>query len=272
MTLLATLAVLFQGSPWSSWPARPTVGDTVWIERLVSAPAGWRVRPGRFEATDSAEPLTDPTALRHESGWLVRYGVVVWTTGSVRLTLPPIWRLGPGGEADSVSTSTALITVRSVLPDSIAQPDPRPALAPVWPDVRRPAAPVTAGGLALVVLVAAVLQRRRAPRLLKQPAPPAVDGPVDDRVWLRAGEPRAVAARAAAGVRAALARAVPDALPALSTVEALAVAARGLPDAQYRELAALLSALDQVAFAAVHGAAVPQLAEQARTLARRLAP
>lgn len=271
MTALALL-VLLQGSPWSSWPARPTVGDTVWLERLVAAPAGWRVRPGRFESTDAAEPLTDPVTLRHESGWLVRYGIVVWNTGSVRLTLPPIWRLGPGGEADSLATSAAVIAVRSVLPDSIAQPDPQPALAPLWPDVRRPVAPVAAGGIALVTLVAVLIRRRRAPRDLAQPALPKTDGPVDDRAWLRAGEPRAVAARATAGVRAALARAVPDAPTALSTLEALAVAARALPDAQYRELAALLTALDQVAFAAVHGAAVPQLAEQARTLGRRLAP
>jgi hypothetical protein len=271
MSSLGLLLLLQGGGPWTAWPAQPTVGDTVWVERLVTAPPGWRVRAGRLDAAENAEPLTDPMTLRHESGWLVRYGVVVWTTGSVRLTFPPVWRLGPGGEADSLPASTATVTVRSVLPDEVAQPEPRPALAPLWPDVRRPVPPLLAGGLALLVLVAAIAVRRRAPRALPQPAAPRTDPPVDDQRWLRAGEPRAVAARAAGGLRAALARAVPEAHPGLSTFEALAIAARALPDAPYRELAALLSALDQVAFAAVHGAAVPQLAEQARTWERRLA-
>lgn len=264
-------AALLQGGPWSTWPPQPTVGDTVWIERLVAAPAGWRVRPGRFETTDDADPLTDAQLLRHEGGWLVRYGVVVWTTGTVRVPMPALWRLGPGGEADSLEPSTAVLSVRSVLPDSVAQPDPRPALAPQWPPVRRSVPPLLAGAGALLALAAAIWWRRRAPRPLPHPGPPKVHPPVDDRIWLRSGEPRAVAARASAGLRAALARAVPEAPPALSTIEALAVAAQKLPDASYRELAALLTALDQVAFASVHGGAVPQLAEQARTLSKRLA-
>ena len=270
MIVLVLLGAL-QGGPWTSWPAHPTVGDTVWVERLVTAPTGWRVRPGRLDASEYAEALTDPMVLRHEDGWLVRYGVVAWKAGSVRLTFPPLWRLGPGGEADSLAASTTTLNVRSVLPDGVAEPAPRPALAPLWPAVRRPAAPLIAGGVALVVLVAAVAVRRRAQRVLPEPAPPVTDPPVADQRWLRAGEPRAVAARAAADLRGALARAVPEAHPALSTFEALAVASRALPEAPYRELAALLNALDQVAFAAVHGAAVPQLAEQARTWEGRLA-
>ena len=270
MVLLALLGAL-QGGQWTSWPAHPTVGDTVWVERLVTAPAGWRVRAGRLDASEYAEALTDPMVLRHEDGWLVRYGVVAWKAGSVRLTFPPLWRLGPGGEADSLAASATTLNVRSVLPDGVAEPAPRPALAPLWPEVRRPVAPMLAGGVAFIVLVAAVAVRRRAQRVLPEPAPPVTDPPVADQRWLRAGEPRAVAARAAADLRGALARAVPEAHPALSTFEALAVASRALPDAPYRELAALLNALDQVAFAAVHGAAVPQLAEQARTWERRLA-
>ena len=271
ITLFVLLAVL-QGGSWSSWPASPTVGDTVWVERLVTTPAGWRVRPGRLDASDDAEALTDPMVLRHRDGWLVRYGVVAWKAGAVRLTFPPLWRLGPGGEADSLAASTTTIMVRTVLPDSIPDPAPRPALAPLWPDVRRPLPPAIAGGTALLVLIGAIALRRRAPRVLPAPDPPTTDAAVADQRWLRAGEPRAVAARAAAGLRGALARAVPEAHPALSTFEALAVASRALPEAPYRELAALLTALDQVAFAAVHGAAVPQLAEQARTWERRQAP
>lgn len=268
---LALLALL-QGGPWSTWPPSPTVGDTIWLERVVPTPTGWRVRPGRLASTDDVEPLIDPATLRHQSGWVVRYAFVVWTTGPVRVAVPPVWRLGPGGEADSLPAGTAVVTVRSVIPDSVVQPTPRPALAPLWPDVRRPAGPMVAGGVALAALVAAIAWRRRPPRTLVQPAAAPPDGPADDERWMRAGEPRAVAARAVAGLRAALARAVPEAHPALSTFEALAIAARALPDHAQRELATLLTALDQVGFAAVHGAAVRDLAAQARALGRKLAP
>lgn len=272
MTSFLTVIGLLQGGAWSTWPPSPTVGDTVWVERHVAAPAGWRVRPGRFEATDDATPLADPAVLRDDSGWLVRYAVAMWTTGPVRLTLPAVWRLGPGGEADSIDPGTAIVTVRSVLPDSSAAPAPQPALAPLWPAVRRPVLPVTAGALTLVTLAGAIAWRRRRPRTLAPPDPPKPDPPVTDERWLAAGEPRAVAARAMAGLRAALARAVPDAHPALSTFEVLGITARALPEESQRELAGLLTALDQVGFASVHGAAVPHLAAQARALGRRLAP
>jgi hypothetical protein len=131
---------------------------------------------------------------------------------------------------------------------------------------------LVAGGFALGALVGAIAWRRRPPRQVAAPAAPAPAAPVDDERGLRAGEPRAVAARAAAGLRAALARAVPDAHPALSTFEALAIAARALPEVRQRELATLLAAFDQVGFAAVHGAALTALAERARTLGRELVP
>lgn len=272
MTPLFVLLGLLQGGPWSTWPPAPTVGDTVWIERRVAAPPGWRLRPGRFEPSDDATALADPAVLRDESGWVVRYAVAVWTTGSVRLTLPAAWRLGPGGEADSLDPSTVVVTVRSVLPDTGATPAPRPALAPLWPAVRRPILPVAAGAVTLVILAGGIAWRRRRPRTLPAPAAPEPDAPLDDRRWLDAGEPRAVAARAMAGLRTALARVVPEAHPALSTFEVLGITARALPEESQRELAGVLTALDQVGFASVHGAAVPQLAEQARALARRLAP
>lgn len=212
--LALALAALLQGAAWSTWPPAPTVGDTVWIERRVAAPDGWRVRPGRLDATAAATPLGEAAVLREPGGWLVRYAVALWTAGEVRLTLPAVWRLGPGGEADSLDAQAAVVSVRSVLPARGGEePAPRPALAPLWPDVRRPAAPLVSAGVALAGLIAAVAWRRRRPRALPPPEPPAADPPVADQRWLDALEPRAVAARAAAGLRAAVARAVPAAHP-----------------------------------------------------------
>jgi hypothetical protein len=267
------LLALAQGEAWSTAPTDPTVGDTIWIERVLPAPAGWRVRAGRLSQGESYEPLADPVVLRRPAGWLVRYAVVAWTPGTVRVALPPLWRLGPGGEADSVPGGELALDVRSVIPDSVTAPQPQPALAPSWPAVRRPVPPLVASLAAVLALAGAIAWRRRGPRALPEPAAaPAPAAAIDDERWLEAGEPRAVAARAAAELRAALAQVAPAAHVALSTFEALAAAAPELHQAEHRELAAVLTALDQVGYAAVHGAAVGELAQRARRLARELRP
>ena len=82
--------------------------------------------------------------------------------------------------------------------------------------------------------------------------------------WLSAGEPKAVAARAAHRLRHALAQSIPEAHEALSTAECLAAIERARPDAPLRDLRELLTALDQVAFAAAHGVDVAPLAARER--------
>ena len=69
-------------------------------------------------------------------------------------------------------------------------------------------------------------------------------------------------------LRAVLARAIPAAHPALGTAECLAAVERNRPDAPLRDLATVLLALDQIAFATAHGADVGDLAGRARTLTR----
>ena len=81
-----------------------------------------------------------------------------------------------------------------------------------------------------------------------------------------------MAARATWRLRAALARAIPEAHPALSTAECLAAVERARADAPLRELRDLLEQLDRVAFASAHGTDVAALATMARQLARELAP
>ena len=261
-----------QTGSWSVSPPSPTVGDTVWLARQVSTPAGWRVRAGKFEEVDEVGSLGEPAVLRAPDGWVIRYPVVVWVTGPRTITLPPVWRLAPDGRTDSVPGGTVRLDVRSVIPDTVQQPQPRSAIAPLRPRRRNPAVLLLAIAASAVLLAGAIAWRRRPSRVVP-PAPPVpLEGEVPDARWLAAGEPKAVAARALGQLRAAIARAHPKAVTALSTTECLAVLATELPDIPLRQVADVLTQLERVAFASAHGADVAMLAERARALARELAP
>ena len=251
-------------------PARLTVGDTVWLERLFPLPAGWRLRAGRLAGSEAVEPLGEPIVVRSGADWIVRYPVTAWVPGRHTVTLPPVWRLGPDGQADSLAGGTAAFDLGSVIPDSVTAPVPRPGLAPLRPLHRdpRPALFATLGAGA--ALAAAVWWRRRPPRRHAPPASKVASPAVADARWLEAGEPKAVAARAAGGLRAALARVVPEAHAGLPTADCLAKVQLHRPQAPVRDLAAVLEALDGVAFASGPGPDVAALARRARVLAEGL--
>jgi hypothetical protein len=270
MILLLLLAV--QGDGWTAAPAQPTVGDTIRLERTISAPAGWRVRAGKLSSGTVVEPLGDAVVLSLSTSgdWLVRYTVVAWAPGDVTLDMPPLWRLGTDGSADSLAGGTATFRVASVIPDSVRSPVPQPSLGPLRLERASPIPVVAAAFLAVVVLVMLVWWRRRGPRAARDAPALVVDAEVPDARWLAAGEPKAVAARASQQLRSALAHAIPDAHEALSTAECLAAVERARPEAPLRDLKELLQALDQVAFASAHGVDVAPLAARARSLAREL--
>ena len=185
-------------------PSNPTVGDTIWISRRVTAPQGWRVRPGKLVPLEDVEPLGDATVGTVENGWAVSYPVSVWSPGTHEVTLPPIWRLSPDGRTDSVPGGVARLIVRSVIPDSLKHPEPRPALDPLRRTHERAVPLVGAIALAGVLVIGGVMWRRRPPRPLA-PAPQVpLEPEVPDARWLAAGDPKAVAARAAGRLRAAL--------------------------------------------------------------------
>ncbi len=266
---MTLVLLLLQSDAWNASPSRPTVGDTVQLERTVPTPAGWRVRTGKLGAGSVAEPLGYPVVVATGAGeWVARYTVVAWTPGEITLDMPPIWRLGPDGTADSLPGGTARFHVASVIPDSVKAPAPQPAVGPLRLARSSPipvaAAVVLAGGVLLLLIV----WRRRGPRTVAAGQAAAVAGEIPDSRWLSAGEPKAVAARAAQGLRRAVARAIPDAHEALSTAECLAAVERARPNAPLRDLRELLQALDQVAFATAHGVEVAPLAARARALAR----
>src|SRR5207237_6042366 len=170
--LVAVLAILgvvaswrrgtAQSATWTASPATPTVGDTIWLEREIPVPGGWQARAGKLEAREDVEPLGDPAVVRSRAGWVIRYGVAVWTPGSHTLTLPPLWRVGPDGRTDSSAGGPASFAVASVLPDSVKAPDPRGPLGPLRLG-RRHAGPPLAAALVSLGLLAAGLARPRPP-------------------------------------------------------------------------------------------------------------
>jgi hypothetical protein len=277
--MIALLLLLMQTPATSAWtvaPLRPTVGDTIRLERAVTTPPGWRVRAGRVPSGSLAEPLGEPAVLGTGTpgDWIVRYTVVAWTPGSITLDIPPLWRLGPDGSADSIAGGSAVFRVASVIPDSVKSPAPQPALGLFRPERATPIPVVAAVMFAATALALLVTWQRRRPRHLAGgtgtggAVATSIDAEVPDERWIRAGEPKAVAARAAHRLRRALARSIPQAHEALSTTECLAVVERVRPDAPLRDLRELLEALDWVAFATAHGLDVVPLATRARKLAR----
>src|SRR2546428_6706438 len=128
----------------------------------------------------------------------------------------PIWRLGPDGRADSLPGGTAAFVIGSVIPDTVRQPEPKAAIAPIRSERRTPLAAAFAAVLSAGLLAAGVRWRRRRPQ------PPAlaphvpVEPEVPDARLLAASAPKPVAARAGLQLRVAIAHTVPGANLALS--------------------------------------------------------
>ena len=268
--LLLALGLLVQSDGWTVSPERPTVGDTIRVERQIETPTGWRVRAGKLDQYSDVEQLGDPALIARPSGWTVSYLVVAWKAGTSTIAMPSVWRLGPDGSTDSLAGGTVTLRVASVIPDTATAPQPQPSLGLLRLD-RSSAIPLLAGVvLAAGALVGLVAWRRRGPRHVPQEPAVGTDTEVSDQRWLATGEAKAVAARAAQRLRHAVARAIPEAHEALSTTECLAAVERARPNAPLRDLRDLLQALDQVAFASAHGVDVAPLAARARALAREL--
>lgn len=273
--LLALAPATQRPSPPAAWtvtPPSPTVGDTILLERAFTLPAGWRVRPGRLEASEQVEPLEDARVVARGADWVVRYTVVAWAPGLQHVAVPPVWRLGARGEADSVPGGTATFTVASVIPDSVNAPQPKAALTPLRAEQRAFFPLFVALLLAGSSLSAAIWWRRRPMRVLPVPPASRPGAAVSDERWLQIGEPKAVAARAAGMLRTVIARVIPDAHGGLSTAECLAVAKKHRPAPQFTQLEIVLGALDAVAFGSVAAVDVATLAQRARMLAHELKP
>jgi hypothetical protein len=240
---LPSAMLLLQGSA-------PTVGDTVWLSRMVALPPGHVVRAVDWEPADPVELLGRPKVVISGDSARISYPVVVWRPGAQAIELPGPLLLGPGGTVDSLPGQTVRLTVRSVLPvvprDSVLPPQPRASLVSRRAVSLVPLAVLWSLAAAMLIPLH-LLWRRRGPAMPAVRLPTESADPPLDR-WADAGEYRAVANVAAVRLRSTVARQVPGAHPGLDTERLLAELAAVRPHWPLAELAAVLRKLDDVRF------------------------
>ena len=89
--VLWALAAAGGDTPWVAMPAGPTVGDTVWLTRVIAVAPEWRVRAAPFESQGDVAPLGGPVVTPGTGEDTIRYAVVAWTAGPHHLALPTLW-------------------------------------------------------------------------------------------------------------------------------------------------------------------------------------
>jgi hypothetical protein len=266
MTLIAlTTGILLQ-------TLAPTVGDTVWLSRRVTLPAGHVVRAADWDPPDPIELLGHPRVIVTGDSAEIIYPVAVWRPGQLSIELPGPLLLGPGGSVDSLAGQRVRLEVRSVLPqvhgDSTIAPQPQAGL--VW---RRevslmPLVVLWTVGLALLLPLHLWWRRRGKPVRVALSFPTFPEPPLDR--WADDGEYRAVANVAAFRLRAALAERVAAAHQSLDTERVLAELKAARPDWPLEELSYLLRALDGARFGHVTAPEVMILLRSSLELRDRL--
>ena len=169
----------------------PSVGDTVWVERLVSTPSDVLVRPQAWDLGSVGRQLGPADQRRSASGLVLRYPLVFWYPGRHALRMPGPVVISREGRSDTLPAAAVTVEVGSVLPPGRAREalDPRPPRAPVALSERslRP----LAIGLVLVVsgMTGLLLYRRRRGRApVRQRGDVARPPPEQLDRWAGAGE------------------------------------------------------------------------------------
>ncbi|MFI5236188.1 MAG: hypothetical protein ACHQXA_10790, partial [Gemmatimonadales bacterium] len=210
---MIALLLLLQGAP-------PKVGDTIWVTRAVSVPAGTALRPASWTLTGDVEVIGPGEVTVTGDAAAVRYPVVAWSPGAHTIEMPGPLLLHPGGAVDSLSAISVTITVTSVLPAAV--PDsaipPQPAATVVLPRETDPRTALLWFVAAVPIALAILLLRRRrpAPEALEPPIPAPVPFPPIAR-WAAAGETRVACEAAATRLRLAIHAAFEPAHPGLDT-------------------------------------------------------
>lgn len=176
---------------------RPLVGDTVWVDREVRAPAGSLLRPRPWEPGEVASLLGPPEVVAIPGGWMLRYPLVFWRAGTHRLAVPGPLVIRADGGTDSLPARPVEIEVASLLPSGRADTlAPRPAAAGLQA-AERSLRPV----IVLILLTGLLLAplhwwwRRRGPSRQEAPVtlPSALPDPVTLQAWADLGEYRVAA-------------------------------------------------------------------------------
>jgi hypothetical protein len=264
--------LLLQGGGWRVRPAAPTVGDTVWLERLVPAPPGAVGRARPLSADELVEPLRSPEIVSAPAGLVVRYAVAFFATGRQALAMPALEVVHPDGAVELVLGDTVMAEVQALVPDTATAPPPRGARDPLnrvapspWPLA------ALGGGTAAALALWAVLRRRRGPAPPPaEPEPATAEAPL--LRWLASGERRAVATLAMLRLRRRIESAVPTASAGLALAECLVRTAAARADWPIRELTDLLTALERARFAPLAADDLTELVDRADLLLERLAP
>ena len=244
--MIVLLFLLLQGQ-------LPTVGDTLWANRIVRLAPGDSVRAAAWDLEGPVQLLGRPAVLVTGDRAEVRYPLVAWEAGSHVLDVPgPIVTRASGVE-DTLPAESMPFQVRSVLPAGVADSElaVQPPATLVSRGFRSPLpALVLATVGALLLLPLHWWWRRRGKPAQRVPAT-RFEGPPEDvvRRWADAGEPRTVAGVAALRLREAIARKLPSAHTALDTPSVLEEVERNRPDWPREELRSTLLALDGLRFA-----------------------
>ena len=264
--MIVPLLLLLAQSP----AAQPAVGDTIWISRVVQVPAGARVRPPDWQPAGDVELLGRPDLVLRGDSAILRFPLVAWTAGRHTVRLPGVVLLRADGSTDSLPSSSASFSVRSVLPD---RPVEELAIQPPASIVSRRAVSFLPPLVAALLVLAAVLPlhwwwRRRGKVPAPELVPPAPVVPVSD--WAGAGEVRSVLSLASGRLRLAMQQADPAAHTGLDAAEAIAVLRDRKPILPVNEVERLLNQLDAARFAPLAAADAEALYGEAEALRARL--
>lgn len=249
-------------------PARPQVGDTVWITRTAKVPPGGAVRPAAWAPLGDLELLGPAVVLSQGDSVEIRYPAVAWRAGTHSVEVPGPLLLLAGGGVDSLAPLRLTLEIGSVLPPGV--PDsalrPQPPADVVRRSERSWRPTLLLALLAVVAVVPLHLRWRKRGQPPPRAKPSAAKSPPVER-WAGAGEGRAALAAANAILRDTIAARVPEALATLETVECMAAVRAARPDWPLDELSEVLHAMDAARF---QPGALPQAAELAgRALALR---
>ena len=170
-----------------------TVGDTVWVERVLGEVGTATVRPQPWSLGDLGEQLSPAEVLQGARGTTVRYALVLWYAGDRVITMPGPVLVHKDGSSDTLATSSYRVSIQSVLPPGVA----RSTLAPK--PVRNTLTLTTVSWTPLIVLTGWVLlavaavayfwRRRGKPVVRPATMETLADPDVLER-WAAAGELR----------------------------------------------------------------------------------
>ncbi len=262
---MIALLLLLQG-------AHPTVGDTIWIQRSVPAPAGAEVRAAPWAPEGTFSLLGRPLIRREGALVIVAYPAVAWSAGRHVVSVPGPVVVRSDGTTDSLPPEPRTIDVASVLPTD-RSPDSVELQPQTGIIVERVTSPVPLiAALAIATLFFSGFRwwwERRGPPA-GSPRVAAVQAVPPLAEWSEDGEHRAVAAVAALELRRVVVRQLPGVPAGVITSRLIRIVAEQKPGWPAEEIATLLRALESAQFAEAPGTEVVALAERAGRLASKL--